>query len=181
MFKMENVTIIPYKEIKPKIAKSVFIASGVSIIGDVEIGENSNIWFNSVLRGDVNYIRIGVNTNIQDGSVVHVTTGGNPTIIGDHVTIGHKATLHACTIENYCLVGMGAIILDKAVIGENSLVGAGSVVPPGKIFPANSLILGSPAVVKRPLRPEEIEFNKKSAQHYVNVTQNYLGSCSNEN
>lgn len=157
----------------PKLHESVVVFSNTAIIGDVEIDEESSIWFGTVLRGDVNYIRIGKRTNIQDNSVVHVTTGGSPTIIGDDVTVGHSAVIHACNIKNRSLIGMGAIIMDDVTIGSDSIVAAGSVVPPGKSFPDGSLIKGSPAKVARPLTEDEIVGLQRSATHYVALSKKY--------
>jgi carbonic anhydrase/acetyltransferase-like protein (isoleucine patch superfamily) len=139
----------------PSIPTSAFIAPGAHIIGNVMLGENSSVWFGAVLRGDVNKITIGEFTNVQDGTVIHVTKGGHSTIIGARVTIGHKAILHACTVGNDCLIGMGSILLDGVEIGEGSVVAAGALVTPGKKFPPGSMILGSPAKLVRPLRPDE--------------------------
>lgn len=174
---MNHVTIIPYKKSKPKIDPSVFVASGSSIIGDVEIESYSSIWFNSVLRGDVNYIRVGAYTNIQDGSIVHVSSKKFPTIIGKHVTIGHQAVVHACEVGDYSLIGMGAKILDGAKIAPESLVAAGALVPPGASYPARSLILGAPAKVKRSLEPEELEHIRASALHYAELAKDYFEFC----
>ena len=174
---MPQVTIIPYKKSKPKIDPSVFIATGCSIIGDVAIEGYSSVWFNSVLRGDVNYIRVGSYTNIQDGTIVHVASNSFPTIIGSHVTIGHQAVIHACTIGDYSLIGMGANILDGAEIGPESLVAAGALVPPGAKYPAKSLIIGSPAKVKRNLTEEELVHIRKSALHYAELAKDYFEFC----
>ncbi len=171
-----NVTILSYNGMMPKLADNVYLSEGVRIIGDVEIGKASSIWFNTVMRGDVNYIRIGERSNIQDNSVIHVTHNGNPTLIGDDVTVGHNCVIHACTIKNLCLIGMGAIVMDGAVIGEESIVGAGSIVTQGKSFPARSLIIGAPAKLVRTLNDEEVNSLKKSAQHYVKVSHQYLDS-----
>ena len=153
-----------FKNWTPKIDKNVFIAKSADIIGNVHIGEDSSIWFGSVIRGDVHYIKIGKRVSIQDLSMIHVThfkkedmSDGNPTIIGDDVTVGHKVMLHGCTIENACLIGMSATILDGAVIGKESIVGAGSLVTKNKIFPPRSLIMGTPAKVIRTLSGQEVE------------------------
>ena len=138
--------ILKFKEHYPKIDASAWIAPSADVIGKVFIGENSSIWFGCVLRGDVNDIIIGKNTNVQDLSMIHMDTDSK-TILGDNVTIGHKVMLHGCTIENNCLIGMSATILDHAVIGEGSIVGANSLVTSGKVFPPKSLIMGSPAKV----------------------------------
>jgi carbonic anhydrase/acetyltransferase-like protein (isoleucine patch superfamily) len=171
---LEEKMVKPYKGIYPKIGKRVFIAENATVIGDVEIGSDSSIWFGAILRGDVNYIRVGECTSIQDGTVVHVTNQTHPTVIGSYVTVGHSVKLHGCTIEDNCLIGIGAIILDGAVIGENSIVAAGTLVPPNKKFPPGSLIMGFPASVKRELTEEEIEGLKKHALRYVEYKNQYL-------
>lgn len=163
-----------YGGLKPKIGKNVFIAENATVIGDVEIGEDSSVWFGAILRGDVNYIRVGRCTSIQDGTVVHVTNRTHPTVIGSYVTVGHGVKLHGCTVKDNCLIGIGAIILDGAVIGENSIVAAGTLVPPGKEFPPNSLIMGFPAKVKRELSEEEIRSLKEHALRYVEYKNTYL-------
>ena len=166
--------VLPYKGVYPKIGEGVFLAEGSFVIGDVEIGDGSSIWFNTVVRGDVNYIRIGKNTNIQDLTMVHVTTAKYPTIIGDNVTIGHRAMIHGCVIGNNCLIGMGAIILDGVKIGNNCLVAAGSLLTQGKEFPDGVLIKGAPAKVARELSPEEIEMIENLAHHYRKLADTYL-------
>jgi len=166
--------IYTYKNFTPKVPKSVFVAPNAAVIGDVEIGEDSSIWFNSVIRGDVNQIRIGARTNIQDGSVLHVTYQKWALEIGDNVTVGHGAILHGCTISSNCLIGMGARVLDGAQVGEFSLVAAGSLVLQGDKVPSNSLVAGVPAIVKRTLTPEEIEQIKASAERYVKYKDIFL-------
>jgi carbonic anhydrase/acetyltransferase-like protein (isoleucine patch superfamily) len=151
-----------FKNTTPKIGQNVFIAPSADVIGDVTLGDESNIWFRTVVRGDVNKITVGKGTNIQDLCMLHVVEE-LPLIIGDGVSVGHSVTLHACTVEDNCLIGMGATILDGAVIGANSLVAAGSLVPPGKVYPPGSFIVGSPAVAKRQLNAKEL---KKYGQHY---------------
>ena len=163
-----------YRDLKPKIGKRVFIAESAVVIGDVEIGDDSSIWFGAILRGDVNYIRIGRCTSIQDGSVVHVTRKTHPTVVGNYVTVGHAVKLHGCTVEDNCLIGIGAIILDGALIRRNSIVGAGALVPPGKEFPPNSLIMGFPAKVVRQLTQEEVAGLKEHAERYVKYKDEYL-------
>ncbi len=170
--------ILPFKGIEPKIDESCFIAPSADIVGDVEIGEKSSVWFQTVIRGDVNQIRIGSRTNIQDGSVLHVTRNkppmkGAPLTIGDDNTIGHRVTLHGCTIKNRILIGMGATILDGAVINDDSIVAAGALVTKDKVFPPKSLIQGSPAKAVRELTAEEIAFMPISAQNYVNDSALY--------
>lgn len=170
-----------FENIKPNISKSVFIASSADIIGNVEIGDDSSIWFQTVIRGDMHSIKIGKRTSVQDLSMIHIThykkpdkSDGSPTTIGDDVTIGHKVLLHGCEIQNACLIGMGAIILDDAIIQQQSIVGAGALVTKGKKFPPRSLILGSPAKVVRALSDKEIAFLYESSQTYVNLKNRYL-------
>ena len=172
--------IMDYKGLSPKIENSSWIAPGASIIGDVKIGKECSIWFGVVIRGDVHKIRIGDRVSVQDLSMIHVThykkedkSDGSPTIIGDDVTIGHKVMLHGCTIEDACLIGMSATILDDAVIGKESIVGAGALVTKGKKFPPRSLIIGSPAKVVRELSEDEVKELYASAKRYVKFMQGY--------
>lgn len=159
--------IRPFGKQSPQIDDGAWIAENASIIGDVHIGPRSSIWYGAVLRGDVNFIRVGRESNIQDGSIVHVNgTPSHPTIIGDQVTVGHHANIHGCTLKNNCLIGIGAIILNGAVVGEGSLVAAGAVVCEGFEVPPGHLVAGIPAKVKRPLNEEEIEGLKRQAAHY---------------
>jgi len=169
-----------FKNISPKIKKSAWVAPSADVIGDVTLGKDSSIWFGCVVRGDVNSIKIGKRTNIQDLSMIHVTheepeanMKGNATVIGDDVTVGHKVMLHGCTIENKCLIGMSATILDGAVIGEGSIVGANSLVTANKIFPPKSLIMGSPAKVVKSLTDNEVVALKKHAKLYVDYKNDY--------
>lgn len=171
---MINEQVMSFDNKEPDIAPHVFIAPGAFIIGEVTLGEESNVWFNVVLRGDIDYIRIGKRTNIQDNSVIHVTPGTGPVSIGDDVTVGHGAIIHGATIRDRCLIGMGAIILDGAIIEKNSMVAAGSLVAPGKKFPPGVLIMGSPATVARTLSEDEIKFLLISAEHYVDNAKKYL-------
>jgi carbonic anhydrase/acetyltransferase-like protein (isoleucine patch superfamily) len=166
--------ILPYKNIHPQIPDSVFVAQNAAIIGDVEIGEDSNIWYSVTIRGDVHEIRIGARTNIQDGSVIHVTSNFQGTYIGDDVTVGHMALLHACRVGNRCLVGMGSIMLDGAVMEEGSMLAAGSLLTPGKVVPTGQLWAGRPAKFMRDLTAEEIGFLSHSAKHYVAVSRAYM-------
>lgn len=165
--------ILDYKGISPQLDASVFLAPGACVIGDVQIGENSSLWFNVVVRGDVNFIRIGRRSNIQDGSVVHVTRDTHPTVIGDDVTVGHNVTLHGCTVHDGSLVGIGATILDGAVIGASSLVAAGSVVAPGTQIPPRSLVMGQPGLVKRTLSEDECKNIHTFAERYVQYQNDY--------
>ena len=165
--------IITYKGITPKIDPSVFIAEGVHIIGDVEIGKDSSVWYNTVIRGDVNFIRIGERTNIQDNTVVHVTNKKFPTHIGSNVTIGHSAVIHACTINDYSLIGMGAVVLDDAKVGPFALIAAGAVVTMGMVIPEGTLAAGVPAKIIRTLTDDERKFLIQSAQNYINYVATY--------
>ncbi|MBF8293588.1 MAG: gamma carbonic anhydrase family protein [Bacteroidetes bacterium] len=165
--------IIPYRGIKPKIDPSVFIAEGAQIIGDVEIGRDSSVWFNTVIRGDVHYIRIGERTNIQDNCVLHVTHDTYPLVIGSDVTVGHGAILHAATIKDRCLIGMGAKVLDNATVGPYALVAAGALVLEHFEVPEGALVAGVPARIKRMLTEEEREQIVQSARNYVGYVKTY--------
>jgi gamma-carbonic anhydrase len=166
-------SVIAYRGIKPKLHESVFVAEGARIIGDVEIGKESSVWFNAVIRGDVNSIRIGERTNIQDNCVLHVTHKRFALHIGSRVTVGHNAVLHGCTVGDSCLVGMGAIILDNAIVNPRSLVAAGTLVPEGFNVPEGMLVAGVPATIRRPLTSEEGRFLDVSAQNYITYVQTY--------
>lgn len=162
--------LISYQDKIPQLGDKVFLAEGVRIIGDVVIGDDSSIFYNAVLRGDINSIVIGKNSNIQDNACVHLSeTHG--VVIGDHVTVGHHAILHGCIIEDYCTIGMGAIIMDGARIRKNSIVGAGALVTAGKEFPENSLIVGAPARVLRSLTEDEIQTSRFNTNHYVLIKE----------
>ncbi len=162
----------------PQLGRGVFLAETCAVIGDIEIGDESSIWYSTVLRGDVMPIRVGQRTSIQDGTIVHVTSGFSGTTIGDDCTIGHAAIIHACTVEDHCLIGMGAILLDGVVVGRGSLVGAGALVTPGTIIPPGSLVLGSPAKVKRPVGDKEREQIDYGAKHYVELARRYLAEST---
>lgn len=174
--------IRPFKGVHPKIDDSAFIADTAVVIGDVEIGTESSIWFNTVVRGDVNHIRIGDRTNIQDLSLLHVThkknadDPGAPLLIGNDVTIAHSVTLHGCIIEDGAFIGMQALVMDHAVVGEQALVGARSLVTEGTVIPPRTLWLGSPARYKRDLTTQELERLKKSSDNYVQYAKDYLNS-----
>jgi carbonic anhydrase/acetyltransferase-like protein (isoleucine patch superfamily) len=157
----------------PIIHPSAYIADEAVVIGDVEVGANSSIWFGAIVRGDVNYIRVGSRTNIQDCTVVHVTTDTHPTILEDEITVGHHVTLHGCHVESGCLIGIGAILLDGSRIGRNSLVAAGSLITPGTDIPARSLVMGSPARIKRELTTEELKSMELNWQSYVQLKDSY--------
>ena len=157
----------------PKVATSAFVDDTAAVIGDVEIGSESSVWFNAVVRGDVHYIRIGHRTNIQDLSLLHVTHDTYPLTLGDDVTIGHHVVLHGCTIKDRVLVGMGAVIMDGVVIEEDCIVGAGALITERTHVPPKSLILGTPARVKRTLTDAEFAWIKESAHNYVRYAQYY--------
>ena len=165
--------IRPFRGTHPQIHESAFIEESAQVIGDVHIGEQSSVWFNAVVRGDVFYIRIGNRTNIQDGTVIHVTNGTHATILEDEVSVGHNVTLHGCYIERGCLIGMGAIVMDDAHVGAQSLVAAGSLVAPGTRIPPRSLVMGAPAKVKRPLTDEEVAGLDVFWKNYVEYTKQY--------
>jgi carbonic anhydrase/acetyltransferase-like protein (isoleucine patch superfamily) len=167
-------TVRTYDGKSPQLGRGVFLAETSAVIGDVVIGDESSIWYGTVVRGDVMPIRIGARTSIQDNTVVHVTSGFSGTDIGSDCTIGHGAIIHACTVEDFCLIGMGSILLDGARIGRGSLVGAGALVTPGTHIPPGSLVLGSPAKVKRPLDDSEREQIDFGAKHYVELARRYL-------
>jgi len=172
------MTIRSFESASPDIHSTVYVDDSAVVIGNVTIGKKSSVWPLTVIRGDIQAIRIGKCTNIQDGSVLHVTHGskfstteGLPLIIGNDVTVGHKAMLHACTIGNSCLIGMGTIILDGAVIENEVMIGAGSLVPPHKTLSSGYLWVGSPVKKARKLSPKELEFLTYSASHYCNLAQ----------
>lgn len=182
--------ILPHHGKWPKIHETAFVAPSADLVGEVEIGEQSSVWFQVVIRGDVNAIRIGKRTNIQDQTMLHVTRphqagegkgpgakagAGSPLLVGDDVTVGHRVTLHGCTIGNRVLVGMGAIVMDDAEIGDDCIIGAGALVTKGTKVPAGSLVMGAPAKVARPLKPEELAFLPKSAANYVRDSAEYQG------
>lgn len=169
------MTILPYKNILPKIHDSAWVADNAVVVGDIEIGEDSSVWFGVQMRGDVHEIRIGKRTNIQDNAVVHVTRKVSGTYIGNDVTIGHAAVIHACTIEDECLIGMGAVLLDQAVVKKGAMVAAGAVVPPRKVVESGQLWGGNPAKYMRDLKQEEVDFLKISADNYVRLAAEYKG------
>lgn len=170
-FQMKETQLFPYLETYPIINPSVFLASGVKVIGDVIIGPDSSVWYNTVIRGDVNYIKIGEMTNIQDCSMLHVTNGRYPLNIGNKVTIGHSVKLHGCTLHDLCLIGIGAIVLDGAIVEEKAMVAAGSVVKPNFIVPSGKLVAGVPGKVVRDLSKAEMDDFEKSAYRYKEYTR----------
>lgn len=169
--------IASYSGKTPVYDSSVYIAENASLIGDVSIGHDSSVWFGTIIRGDLTPIKIGDRTNIQDNSIIHVArSGGMIMTVGDNVTVGHGVILHACTIGNFCLIGMGSIILDEAVIGEYSIVGAGALVTRGTVFPPRSMILGSPAKAVRTLSDQEVEGVVQSSKIYIDLKNEYMSS-----
>ncbi|MEJ7848994.1 MAG: gamma carbonic anhydrase family protein [Pyrinomonadaceae bacterium] len=165
--------IYEFQNRHPRIHETAYVAENAVVIGDVEIGEQASVWFGSIIRGDVNYIRIGARTNIQDASVIHVSSKTHPTILEDEITVGHRVTLHGCYIETGCLIGIGSIILDGVRVGRNSLVAAGSLITPNTIIPPGSMVMGSPAKVKRPLTGEELSDLPRFWQNYVALMSEY--------
>ena len=157
----------------PLIPDSAFVAETATVIGDVEIGEEASVWFGSVIRGDVNYIRIGARTNIQDMTMIHVSSKTHPTILEEEITVGHRVTLHGCNVERQCLIGIGSIVLDGVRVGAQSLVAAGSLLTPGTQIPPRSLVMGAPAKVKRELTDGELAYLDRSWRNYVELKQRY--------
>jgi carbonic anhydrase/acetyltransferase-like protein (isoleucine patch superfamily) len=165
--------IITYQGRAPRIGPSAFIADTADVIGDVEIGANASVWFQTVLRGDIEPIRVGENSNIQDGSVLH-TMRGSPVVLGNWVTVGHRAVVHGCTVEDHCLIGMGAILLNNVRVGEGSIIAAGALVPENTIVPPRSLYMGVPAQFRRQLGDPERRFIDAHATHYLGYKEAYL-------
>ncbi len=157
----------------PRVAPTAFVDDSAQVIGDVEIGEDSSVWMNVVIRGDVNRIRVGERTNIQDGSVIHVMRDTHPTLIGDEVTVGHGAILHGCVIEDRCLIGMGAIVLNGAVVGTGSIVAAGTLIVEGTTIPPGSMVMGSPGRVRRKTSDEEASSIRHYADNYVTYKREF--------
>ena len=176
------MTLSSYLNVSPMLGARVYVAPSAAVIGKVMIGDDSSIWPMAVVRGDVDSIRIGARTSIQDGSVLHVThdgpyrPGGRALVVGDDVTVGHRAVLHACTIGNACLIGMGALLLDDVELEDFVMIGAGTLVPPGKKLASRGLYVGSPARRARDLTQKEVDFLTYSAAHYVKVKDNYLAA-----
>jgi carbonic anhydrase/acetyltransferase-like protein (isoleucine patch superfamily) len=166
--------IRPFNGKHPVIHETAFIADDASVIGDVEIGEDASVWYGSIIRGDVNYIRIGARTNIQDATVIHVSSKDHATIVEHEVTVGHRVTLHGCYVETGCLIGIGAILLDGVRVGANSLVAAGSLLTPGTQIPPGSLVMGAPAKVKRELTDDEVAGVERSWRNYIELKNQYF-------
>jgi carbonic anhydrase/acetyltransferase-like protein (isoleucine patch superfamily) len=163
-----------YKGITPKLGERVYVDESAQVIGDVELGDHASVWMCAVIRGDVHSIRIGAYSNIQDNCVVHVFKEKHPTVVADHVTVGHSVTLHGCRIGSYCLIGMGAVVLNDAQVGEESIVAAGTVVPEGMHIPARSLVMGVPAKFRRQITEEEREGLRRYAANYFDYKESYL-------
>ena len=166
--------IRPYKGIWPKLGERAYVDPSAQLIGDVELGDDSSLWMNAVVRGDVNSIRIGRGTNIQDNCVVHVFKGTHPTWLGDFVTVGHSVTLHGCRVDSHCLIGMGALLLNGCHVGEESIVAAGALVPEGMQVPPRSLVMGMPARVRRELSEEERQGIRRYSSNYLEYKETYL-------
>lgn len=166
--------IYSHKGVTPKLGKNVYVAPNATIIGDVEIGDDSSIWFGVVIRGDVFPIRIGARTNIQDNAVVHVTAQRASTTLGDDVTVGHLALVHGCTIGSRCLIGMGSIVLDHAIVEDDSFIAAGALVPPRMHVPAKSMVVGRPGEVRRQLREADLAQIKAAGESYVQYARDFM-------
>jgi carbonic anhydrase/acetyltransferase-like protein (isoleucine patch superfamily) len=171
---MPDARFLTFEGIAPTVHSSAFIASTAILIGDVTVGEKSSVWFHCVLRGDTNHIRIGARTNIQDGTIIHVNAGSFPTLIGDDVTVGHAAIVHACTLHDRAFVGMGATVLDGAVIEEGGMLAAGALLTPGKRIGRNELWQGSPARLNRVMSVDERNKFDQTAIHYAELAQRFL-------
>jgi carbonic anhydrase/acetyltransferase-like protein (isoleucine patch superfamily) len=163
-----------YKGITPKLGARVYVDESAQVIGDVELGDHASVWMCAVIRGDVHSIRIGPYSNVQDNCVIHVFKAQHATVIADHVTIGHSATVHGCRIDSWCLIGMGATILNEAHVGEESIVAAGSLVPEGMVIPPRSLVMGVPAKFRRQVTEEERQGLRQSAANYFEYKETYL-------
>jgi carbonic anhydrase/acetyltransferase-like protein (isoleucine patch superfamily) len=169
----------PYEGKAPRLGEGVWLADDAVVVGDVDLGPSVSLWFGVVVRGDVNAVRIGARTNVQDLTVVHVTSGTSPTVVGEDVTVGHRVVLHGCTVGDRALVGIGAIVLDGAVIGEEAMVGAGALVPPGLVVPPRTLVLGAPARPRRTLTEGEVAGLRASAARYVEYAARHRRAARN--
>ena len=173
---MASGLVLPFEGTHPKLGEGVFVAPGAEVIGDVEIGAGSSVWYNCVLRGDVNLIRVGAGSNIQDGTVVHVSRTTHGTIIGDDVTVGHMALIHGCTLEDRAIIGMRATIMDGCVVEPGAMVAAGALLTPGKRVPSGQLWAGAPATYKRDVNPEESAYFAETARHYTALALRHMES-----
>ena len=171
---------LPFKGIQPTIDPTAYVAPGAVIIGDVVIGPESSIWFGSVVRADVHYIRIGSQTNIQDQCVLHVTGGTHPLHVGDRITVGHRAIIHGCNVEDGCLIGMGAVLLDGCHVGAEAIIAAGAVVVEGSRIPPRTLAMGVPAQARREVSEEELSRARSSTSHYIELAAIYRGEHRGE-
>jgi carbonic anhydrase/acetyltransferase-like protein (isoleucine patch superfamily) len=184
MSQFQSSNVQKFQDFSPEIGHHVFLHASATVIGHVNIGDDCSVWPGAVIRGDVNFIRIGQGTNIQDLSTLHVShkssedPDGSPLIIGNHVTVGHNVILHGCTIEDECLIGMGSIIMDKTIVQKHVMVGAGSLVPEGKVLESGYLYIGRPARRIRPLTDEEITHFMYSANHYIKLKNQYLSNAN---
>ena len=172
--RIKDPRIITFDDATPRWGASLFVADTARVIGDVVLGDQCSVWYGTVVRGDVHHIRVGDRVNLQDNTVVHVTTAMHPTVIEDDVTVGHRAVIHGCTIRRGALIGMGAVVMDQAIVGENAMVGAGALVAPGTHIPDGMLAIGCPARPKRPLTEQEHAWLRYSASHYVDIASRYL-------
>jgi carbonic anhydrase/acetyltransferase-like protein (isoleucine patch superfamily) len=171
------MAIYELKGVRPRLGRDVFVADGARVLGDVHLGDGASVWFGAVVRGDTRPIRIGARTNVQDNAVVHITSGGMGTTLGDDVTVGHTAIIHACTVGSRCLVGMGSIVLDGAVVGDDSFIAAGSLVTPGTVFPPRSFILGRPAKAVREVSARDLVTIREAAARYVEYASDFRAGC----
>ena len=170
----EGAHIIPYRNVTPRFAPDVYVAPGASVIGDVEMAEQSSLWFNSVVRGDVNRVRIGARSNVQDGTVFHTATEDGPTLIGEDVVVGHQCLLHACILEDACMIGMGSVIMDYAVVESGAWVAAGALITPNKRVKSGELWMGRPAKFVRPVSDAEAEQIARTVANYVAHAKEYI-------
>lgn len=168
-----EIMIAGLGELRPRVAETAFVAESALVAGDVEMGDQANVWYGCVIRGDVGSIRVGARSNIQDMSVLHVSRGGPACVVGDDVLVGHRAVLHGCTVEDGAFIGIGAVVLDGAKIGRNAMVGAGSVVPPGMDVPPGVLVMGTPAKVRRELTEEDIQRNQNQVRRYLETAEQH--------
>jgi len=167
-----------YNGVWPKLGERVYVDVSAQVVGDVELGDHASVWMNAVVRGDVHSIRIGPYSNIQDNCVVHVFNDLHPTVVGDHVTVGHSVTLHGCRVDSWCLIGMGATILNGSHVGAESIVAAQSLVPEGMVVPPRSLVMGVPARVRRPITDRELDGLRQYAQSYFEYKEAYLAEAA---
>jgi len=168
--------IRPFSEARPRFGRRVFVASTAVIVGDVELADDVNVWYGAVLRADLNHIRVGARSNIQDGAVVHVDEPDAPTVVAEDVTVGHAAVLHGCRVERGALIGMGAVVLNGACVGEEAVVAAGALVPPGMVVPPRSLVAGVPGKVRRELGEEELAHVRRGVRVYLELKSRYLAA-----